>query len=147
MELITLGLGLIVNTCAKNKEVHAAIDDFVSDSVKWFRGWFGKGENVALMTKLEEEPESPEVKEQLSAAMGEMAKNEQFMKELERWVNESKKPNPTMKNVLEDIDIEVEGNINIGDEGGSDQKYDKKNYIKGGKLKVVKGDFNLGDRK
>jgi len=147
MELITLGLGLIVNTCAKNKEVNAAIDDFVSDSVKWVRGWFGKGDNVGLMTKLEEEPESPEVKEQLSSAMGEMAKNGQFMKELERWINESKKPNPTMKNVLEDIDIDVEGDINIGDEGGSDQKYDMKNVIKGGKIKAVKGGFNLGDRK
>jgi len=144
MELITLGLGLIVNTCAKNKEVHAAIDDFVTDSVKWVRGWFGKGDNVGLMTKLEEEPESPEVKEELSTAMGEMAKNEQFMKELERWINESTKPNPSMKNVLEDIDIEVEGNIRIGDKEKHDQKYDMKNVIKKGNIKGG-GDFVLGD--
>ena len=84
MELITMGIGLIVSTCAKNKEVHNAIDDFVTDSVKWVRGWFGKGSNTALIQKLEAEPESEAVKEELTTAMGTMASNPQFMKELEK---------------------------------------------------------------
>jgi hypothetical protein len=144
MELITMGIGLIVSTCAKNKEVHNAIDDFVTDSVKWVRGWFGKDNNTALIQKLEAEPESVAVKEELTTAMGTMASNPQFMKELEKWIQESKKPNPSMKNVLEDIDIEVEGNIRIGDKVASDQKHDMKNVIKKGKI-IGGGDFTLGD--
>jgi hypothetical protein len=144
MELITMGIGLIVSTCAKNKQVHEAIDDFVSDSVKWVRSWFGKGENLALMQKLEAEPESEEVKTELTTAMGEMAKNEQFMLQLEKWIKESKKPSPSMKNVLEDIDIEVAGNIRIGDAQSSDKQYDMKNVVKKGKFKGG-GDFVLGD--
>jgi len=144
MELITLGIGLIVNTCVKNKEVNAAIDDFVSDSVRWVRGWFGKNNKNALMQKLEDSPESPEVKKELSNAMTEMSKNEQFMKELQRWIAESKKPNPTMKNVLEDINIEVEGNIKIGDKTVTNEKHDMKNVVKKGTIKGG-GDFVLGD--
>lgn len=144
MELITMGIGLIVSTCAKNKELHNAVDDFVTDSVKWVRGWFGNGKNTALMQKLEAEPESPEVKKELSKAMDGMAGNEQFMKQLEKWIQESKKPNPSMKNVLKDVDVEVDGNINIGDKGSNDQKYDMKNVVERSKFKAS-GDFNLGD--
>jgi hypothetical protein len=144
MELITMGIGLIVSTCAKNKELHNAVDDFVSDSVKWIRGWFGKGENKALMQKLEAEPQAAEVQKELSKAMGSMAGNEQFMKQLEKWIEESKKPNPSMKNVLKDIDVEAGGNIQIGDKTASDQKFDMKNVVERGKFKAG-GDFTLGD--
>ena len=47
-------------------------------------------------------------------------------------------------NVSADIEIEVKGHINIGDKGGSDQVYNKKNVVKTGKIKGG-GDFNLGD--
>ena len=144
MELISLGLGLIVNTIVKNKEVNVVIDDFISDSVKWIRSWFGKEDNAGIMAKLEDNPKSQEVKEELNTAMAKMAHNKQFIKELERWTNESTKLNPSMKNVLEDVDIDVKGNIYIGDKSGNEQSYDLKNLIKKGKIKGG-GDFNLGD--
>lgn len=146
MELISLGIGLIVNTCMKNKEVNAAVDDFVSDSVRWVRGWIGKSGKKELAQKLEASPESREVREELTEVMGDMSGNEQFMKELKKWIQESKKPNPSMKNVLEDVDVEVEGNIRIGDKEKGDEKHDMKNVVKRSKLKGG-GDFVLGDGK
>ena len=49
-----------------------------------------------------------------------------------------------MKNVLEDLDVEVEGNIRIGDQEEGDQKYDMKNVVKRSRFKGG-GDFVLGD--
>ncbi|MBT8204123.1 MAG: hypothetical protein KJO20_01985 [Eudoraea sp.] len=144
MELVTIGLGLLVNTCVKNKAVNTAIDDFVTDSVNWMRGWFKKKDEGQLINKIVEDPKAPEVKKELEDAMNEMVKDEQFKKELQLWIRESKKPSPSMKNVLEDIDIEVEGNIKIGDKTASTEKHDMKNVIKKGKIKGG-GDFILGD--
>jgi hypothetical protein len=144
MELITLGIGYIVNTFAKNKEVHSVFDDFVTESAKWVRSWFRKNDLGPLIQKLEEKPESEDVKAGLSSAMGGMVQDDKFKAELKKWVDECKKPIPSMKNVLEDIEIDVKGHINIGDKSGSDQVYDKKNVVKAGKIKGG-GDFNLGD--
>lgn len=51
---------------------------------------------------------------------------------------------PTKKNIAEDIDIEIKGNVSIGDKATNDQKYDQKNVIKKGKIKSD-GNFTLGD--
>lgn len=145
MELITLGVGLVVNTFIKNKEVNAAVDDFVSDSVRWVRGWFKKGGKKDLVKKLENSPDSDEVKSELSKALADLSGDEGFRKQFELWIKESRKPNPTMKNVLEGADINVEGNIRIGDkEAGGDQNFDQKNVVKNSKI-VGGGDFTLGD--
>jgi hypothetical protein len=56
----------------------------------------------------------------------------------------TKNNNISKKNVAEDVDIEVEGNITIGDKRDDGKQYDQKNVIKKGKLKS-KGDFKLGD--
>jgi hypothetical protein len=56
----------------------------------------------------------------------------------------TKNNNISKKNVAEDVDIEVEGNITIGDKRDDGKQYDQKNVVKKGKLKS-KGDFNLGD--
>jgi len=56
----------------------------------------------------------------------------------------TKKNNLSKKNVAEDVDIEVEGNIAIGDKRDDGKHYDQKNVVKKSKFKG-KGDFNLGD--
>ncbi|MCF8368895.1 MAG: hypothetical protein K9G76_07610 [Bacteroidales bacterium] len=144
MELITLGIGFIVNTFAKNKEVHSVVDDFVTQSAKWVRGWFVKNDQEEVIKKLEEQPDSEETKATMNSTMQEMIKDDQFKLELEKWVSECQKPLPSMKNVLENVNIEVAGNINFGDKGGSDQVYDQKNIMRGSNIKGG-GDFNFGD--
>jgi hypothetical protein len=150
MELVTIGLGLLVNTCVKNQAVNTAIDDFVTDSVKWVKGWFGKSNKASLIQKLQDEPESEEVKAEVNVAMNEMIKNDHFKIELEKWINESKKENPsiknviTKKNVIEDANLEIEGNIKIGDKSEGQNNFDEKNTMKNVTIKGG-GDFTLGD--
>lgn len=150
MELISLGVGLLVNTCAKNKAVNTAIDDFVTESVQWVRGWFKKSDKVGLVQSLEIEPQSEEVQAEVKLAFSEMIQDEQFRKELELWIQENKKPNPSMKNVItrknviEDANIEVGGNIKIGDKSVGLNTHDEKNILKNTTIKGG-GDFNFGD--
>jgi len=59
-------------------------------------------------------------------------------------LEENKKDKKTKKNVAEDINLNIRGNVSIGDKGGSNQKFDQKNVIKKGKIKS-EGDFTLGD--
>ena len=150
MELITIGLGLLVNTCVKNKAVNTAIDDFVTDSVKWVKGWFGKSNKVGLIQNLEAEPQSVAAKEEVAVAMNEMLKDEQFKTELQKWILESKKENPsiknviTKKNIIEDANLDISGNIKVGDKGDAGGNYDEKNIMKNVTIKGG-GDFTLGD--
>lgn len=150
MELISIGLGLLVNTCVKNKAVNSAIDGFVTDSVNWVTGWFKKSSDPSLINNLVAEPDSPAAKEEVGTAMTEMLKDPDFKTELMRWIKENDKPNPsiknviTKKNVLEDANIEVEGNIKIGDKNPSQGNHDQKNVIKNSVIKGG-GDFTLGD--
>ena len=145
MELVTVGVGMLVNTLVKNKAVNSAVDDFVTDSVKWVRGWFKKKDGEQLVNKIVADPKAPGVKKEMEAAMNEMVKDEQFKKEFERWIKESKEPNPSMKNVLENVDVEVQGDIRIGDKTPSGEKYDMKNVVKNSKFKSNGGGFTIGD--
>jgi hypothetical protein len=150
MELITIGIGLLVNTCVKNQAVNTAIDDFVTGSVKWMKGWFRKSDNSNLIQKMEAEPKSEEVQAEVGKAMTEMIKDDQFRIELEKWIAESKKPNPDMnnvitrKNTIEDANLDISGNIKIGDKVMGQDHYDEKNTMKNVTIKGG-GDFTLGD--
>ncbi len=144
MELITLSIGYIVNTLAKNKEVQGAVDDFVTQSVNWMRSWFGKEDEGEALMNLESNLESEKAKSDLEDSMKDLVKDDAFRIKLERWVKECDKPEPSMKNVLENVELEIEGNVNIGDKGVEGTSYDKKNVIKNSKIKGG-GDFNLGD--
>ena len=150
MELVSMGVGLLVNTLVKNKEVNSAVDDFISDSVKWVRGWFKKKDKDLLINKLEASPDSVEAKQEVSTAMGDMLSDETFKTELQKWIAESKKPNPsiknviTKKNVVEDANVEVGGSVKIGDKTAGEGEYDQKNVIKNSNIKAG-GDFTLGD--
>ena len=65
-------------------------------------------------------------------------------KKSESETGDGKKVNPSMKNIAENIDIEIKGNVSIGDKGHNSQKYDQKNVVKKAKIKSG-GDFSLGD--
>lgn len=143
MELVSLGIGYIIKVFARNAEVQSTVDDFVTDSVKWVKGWFSKGGQKGVIEKLESSPDSTEISKALSDSVESLFEIEQFKIEFEKWVEENKRLYPSMKNVLEDVEISVQGNINIGDKG-SNEIYDKKNVIEKGKIEGG-GDFNLGD--
>jgi len=150
MELVTIGLGLLVNTCVKNQAVNGAIDDFVTGSVKWVKGWFGKTNKQDIVQKLQANPTSPEAQAEVSDTLTKLIENNQFKEEFEKWIVESKKPNPSMnnvitkKNVIEGANLDIGGNIKIGDKGDGKSDYDEKNILKDVTIKGG-GDFTLGD--
>ncbi len=144
MELITLSIGYIVNTLAKNAEVQASVDDFVSASAKWIRSWFSGSDDEEVLDELQENPDNVEAKEALKDNLQSMTQDDDFKEKLSKWVREYEKPNPSLKNVLDNVELEIEGNINIGDKDGGGQHFDQKNIVKKSKIKGG-GDFNLGD--
>ena len=144
MELITLSIGYIVNTLAKNVEVQDAVDDFVSASTKWIRSWFSGSAAETVIDDLQENPDDAEAKATLKDNLQELTKDEDFKQKLSKWVREYEKPNPSLKNVLDNVELEIEGNINIGDKDGKGQQFDQKNVVRKSKIKGG-GDFNLGD--
>lgn len=144
MELITLSIGYIVNTLAKNAEVQNAVDDFVSASAKWIRSWFSGSEDEGLVDEIEENPDSNQARETLKNNLEQMTQDEEFKEKLSKWVREYEKPNPSLKNVLDNVELEIEGNISIGDKDGKGQQFDQKNVVRKSKIKGG-GDFNLGD--
>lgn len=144
MELITLSIGYIVNTLAKNVEVQTSVDDFVSASAKWIRSWFSGSDDENVIDELQENPESVEAKETLKDNLQQMTRDEDFKEKLSKWVREYEKPNPSLKNVLDSVELEIQGNINVGDKDGGGQQFDQKNVIRKSKIKGG-GDFNLGD--
>lgn len=144
MELITLSIGYIVNTLAKNAEVQGVVDDFVTSSAKWIRSWFSGSNEEKIVDALSEDPDNMEAQEALKDNLEALSEDDIFREKLIKWVQEYEKPNPTMKNVLDHVELEIEGNINIGDKDGGGQKFDQKNLVKKSKIKGG-GDFNLGD--
>ncbi len=71
-----------------------------------------------------------------------------FNKELERLeTTDFKKyltPESSNKNIVKDTELEIEGQINIGDKGDKKGNFTNKNVVKGSKI-TGGGDFNLGD--
>lgn len=98
MDPLKTGLELIIQTCKKNIESHS--DPFITDSVEWIRSWFGIGDYLGLMAKLEEDPESPEVREELQVALVNRSNFKRFLIELRCWIKESKKTKPSFENVI-----------------------------------------------
>jgi len=91
MELITLSIGYIINTFAKNEAVQEAVDDIFSESVRWISGWFNKSDQESLIQKLESGHASNEVQTELETVMTGMVQDDQFRAELTKWIKEYQK--------------------------------------------------------
>ncbi|MCW5516166.1 alpha/beta hydrolase [Muriicola sp. Z0-33] len=142
MELITIALELVVITISENKEVpdvDSAPNNFVSDSVRWIYTWLERGEYVGLITKLEEEPDSPNLREELRLAMIKRAEAvTRFTQELEWWIKESKKPNPKIRMTQSGVLIFEDTNIKAQRDNIS------KDIISKGNIQIG-SNYNLGD--
>ena len=71
--------------------------------------------------------------------------NPNFKAALEQQLAAFEQQKSRLKNVIDKADIDVKGNVHIGDKGSfSGDAYDEKNIIKGSTIKAG-GDFRLGD--
>ncbi len=147
MALLETATAYILGIITENEEVKKFPTDFVSASMKWIRSWFLEDDPKAA-AKLNDVSKSDDYKKAvIEGKLEGLEGNEVFQKELMEKLQAYSQHKITRKNMVENADIEADGNVWIGDEkSDSDNDYDEKNITKGSKIKAGK-DFILGDRK
>lgn len=145
MTLIETATAYILGIITENEEVKKFPKDFVSASMKWIRSWFLE-DDPKTAAKLADATRSDESKKTLiEAKLEDLEGNEAFQKELAEKLKAYAQHTITRKNVVENVEIEVDGGVWVGDkENDSEHLFDEKNIVKGGSVKAGK-DFRVGD--
>lgn len=136
----------ILDLLTNNEELKKFPKEFTDEAVKWVKSWFLKPEDPKTTAKLEDPNKSMEVKKDIiQDKLDDLKENAAFQKELAEHLAALEEQRTRLKNVVSEADIDVKGNVHIGDKGSaSGDHYDEKNVIKGGTIKTG-GDFRLGD--
>jgi len=145
MPLLTKATEYILSILTEDETVKNFPKEFVAESAKWVRSWFLK-DDPKTEPKLQDPNRSPENKKGvIEAKLEDMLKNSQFKAALEQQLAIFEQQKTRLKNVVDKSDIDVKGNVHIGDKGSSSgDNYDEKNVVKGSTIKA-EGDFRLGD--
>ena len=95
---------------------------------------------------MEDPNKSMEVKRDIiEDKLADLQDNAQFIQELTERLAAFNHQKSRLKNVVSDVDIEVQGHVHIGDKGNATgDHYDEMNVIKSSNIKAG-GDFRLGD--
>lgn len=145
MPLLKTALDYIFGILTENEEVKKFPKDFITASAQWIRSWF-LVDDPKTAAKLADPTRSADSKKTLiEGKLEDLLENATFVQELEARLAAFEQHKSRLKNVMTDADIDVKGNVHIGDKGNaSGDQYDEKNVIKGGNIKAG-GDFRLGD--
>ncbi len=144
--LATAATKYVLDLLTENEELKKFPKEFVNEAAIWVKSWFLIPEDPKTNAKLEDPDKSIEVKKDIiQDKLDDLKNNAQFQKELSERIAALEQQRTRLKNVVADSDIDVQGNIHIGDKGGaSGDDYDEKNVVKGSTIKAG-GDFRLGD--
>jgi hypothetical protein len=136
----------ILDLLTENEELKKFPKEMIDESVKWVKSWFLKPEDPVTSTILGNKDLPEAVKKPvLEAKIKSLETDAAFMSELKERLSAFEQQRAKLKNVVTNADIDVKGNVHIGDKGSSaGDNYDEKNIIKGGTIKAG-GDFRLGD--
>lgn len=146
MGLLAAGGAFLSGILTQNESVKKFSNDFIDEVVAWVRPWFIQDDAVAKVV-MNADGEAAAKKAIIEAKLPKLLEDEQFKKELEAYMEKAKTETVRRKNVLEGSEVEAEGDVSIGDEGGQDDgSYDEKNIVSNSKIKT-KGRFSLGDKK
>jgi hypothetical protein len=144
--MLEIATQYILDLLTENEELKKFPKEFTDESVKWVKSWFLKPEDPKNNAKLED-PNKPIVvkKDIIQDKLEELKDNTQFQKELVARLAAFEQQRARLKNVVDNVDIDVKGSVHIGDKGSaSGDNYDEKNVVKGGTIKAGE-DFHLGD--
>lgn len=146
MALLEAATTYVLDLLTENEELKKIPKEFLDASVLWVKSWFLVPEEPKTNAKLEDPNKPVEVKKDIIQDRLEVLKeNPQFMQELSDRIAAFEQQRARIKNVVADGNIEVGGNVHIGDKGASSgDQYEEKNIVKGGTIKAG-GDFRLGD--
>ena len=136
----------ILDLLTNNEELKKFPKEFTDAAVIWVKSWFLIPDDPKTNAKLEDPDKSIEVKKDIiQDKLEDLKDNARFQQELAEQLAAFEQQRSRIKNVVQDSDIDVKGNVHIGDKGGaSDDHYDEKNIVKDGTIKAG-GDFRLGD--
>ena len=145
MALLETATAYILGIITENEEVKKFPNDFVSASMRWIRSWFLE-DDPNMAAKMADAARSEESKRTLiESKLEDLEGNAVFQQELAEKLQAYSQHKARIKNVVENAEIEVEGNVWIGDKDDAfESAFDEKNVVKGGKIKAGK-DFRLGD--
>ena len=145
MAILQKALDYIVNIVTENEEIKQFPKDFVTTSMEWIRTWF-LIDDPKTKAKLQDPNRSNESKKTIiETKLEDLQENPKFMQELKEKLDSLEQQKARIKNVVDDVNIEVQGGVHIGDKGSfSGDNYDEKNIIKGSTIKAGR-DFRLGD--
>jgi len=146
MALIEKAAEYILNILTEDETVKNFPKEFVAASAKWIRSWFLK-DDPKTEAKIIDANRSPENKKGvIEAKLEDALENPAFKAALEQQLAAFEHQKSSLKkNVVDKANIDVKGNVHIGDKGtSSGDNYDEKNVLKGGTIKTG-GDFRMGD--
>ncbi|MEN0005399.1 MAG: hypothetical protein AAF798_14705 [Bacteroidota bacterium] len=145
MDILTKAATIIGKGFWKHKRAEAFKSDLVGALIDWVEPLFLTSE-PELKEALAEGPASPETEGKLEEHLKAYAEQHpEFLKALEEKLRPI-----TRKNVaeLDSATNIVEGDVQIGDEGSTDQGVDEKNVLRtSGEKTEIKGGLRIGDRK
>lgn len=136
----------ILDLLTENEDLKKFPKEFIDASVTWVKSWFLVPEDPKTNAKLEDPNKPIEVKKGIiQDKLEDLKDNIQFQKELVAQIAAFEQQRDKLKNYVgEKAEIESDGNVHLGDKGGSiDTHFDQKNILHG-KIKA-KGDVRIGD--
>ena len=135
----------ILDLLTENEELKKFPKEFVNESVKWVKSWFLKPEDPKNTAKLEDPNKSIEVKKDIiQDKLEDLQSNAQFQKELTERLAAFEQQKGKLKNIVgKNAEIDSDGDVVVGDTGGSIQdNYDQKNIVEG---KIKGKNVRIGD--
>lgn len=135
----------LLDLILENEEVKKFPKDFVTASMQWIRSWFLIDDPTAEILLDLTGAEAAKTK-LVEAKLPQLLENQAFVQELERKMAEFAVQRERISNVVDHSNIEVGGNVRIGNRGvpPTGAQYDQENVVRNSTIKAG-GNFTLGN--
>jgi hypothetical protein len=119
--------------------------DFLLAATKWMRSWFAPDGDLSAQMIFDLAGNELLKKALIEQKLPGLLQNQQFKTELQNMLAQDSTQKISMKNVIENARVEVQGNAKIGDTGvSSGDAYDQKNILKSSNIQAG-GNIHFGD--
>ncbi len=137
----------ILGIITENEVIKKFPAEFIHESAIWIRSWFLKDDETSAKILINPAKSEVAKKAILESKLEDLQDNPQFNQELAAKLQIFEAHKKRSLNVIDHSDIEVQGKFHVGNTGNksSTGNYDEENVIKGSKVKVINGDFRVGN--
>ena len=142
MDFTVLAKNYIVKAFSSNKKLKGFGDDFFGAFVDWVRPIFLK-EDPSAEVVLNLEGEETAKEKIISNKLDQLLKNPSFKSDLETWISKLQNQSIDGKNIIKDSELDIQGDIVIGDDNIGKPDIGNSNIVDNSKIKGKT--FRLGD--